>query len=212
MKPPSPKTPSEAFLIAMNLLPLAGALFWGWKIFDILLLYWVENVIIGVLNVFKFCAFFQRKKLWIAFPIVPFFIFHYGMFCLGHGVFVLLIFGLQLTVGEEGPPFEDGLQVALDVLQDPMFMLAAAGLVASHTFSFIVNFIGKGEVDRLTLPALMNAPYGRVVALHITILLGGGLALALGEPIWAPALLTLIKTAGDLRAHRKSHAKIAAPQ
>ena len=40
---------SIAVLIAANLLPLAGVLFWDWDVFLVLLLFWCENVVIGLL-------------------------------------------------------------------------------------------------------------------------------------------------------------------
>jgi len=208
MKPSYPKTPSEIMLICANLLPLAGALLWGWKVFDILLLYWIENIIVGVMNVFKMITLMVRKKLLIAFPIVLFFISHYGMFTATHGLFVIMLFGLQLQTGK-GVEWADFETLMLDVTSDPLFLLAALGLVASHGFSFFANFLRGGEIDRTSLPRQMSAPYGRVIVLHITILLGGSAALVAGEPVWALALLTLLKTAGDLRAHRRSHQKLA---
>lgn len=44
---------SVASLLTANLLPLAGVLFLGWRAFDVVFLYWLENVIIGVINVLK---------------------------------------------------------------------------------------------------------------------------------------------------------------
>ena len=41
--------PSAWALIAANVLPLLGVLFWDWDAFAIVALYWVENVVIGVL-------------------------------------------------------------------------------------------------------------------------------------------------------------------
>src|SRR5438128_1777645 len=40
-------TPTAVVLIAANLVPLAGVLFFGWSVFATLLLFWVENVIVG---------------------------------------------------------------------------------------------------------------------------------------------------------------------
>jgi hypothetical protein len=40
-------------LILANLVPLAGVLFWDWDIFNIVVLYWFENVIIGGINILK---------------------------------------------------------------------------------------------------------------------------------------------------------------
>ena len=35
-------------LITFNLVPLAGVLWWGWNVYTLLVLYWLENGIIGV--------------------------------------------------------------------------------------------------------------------------------------------------------------------
>lgn len=210
---PAARTPAEITLIATNLLPLAGVLLWGWKAFDILFLYWAENVVIGIFNVLKMIFLIKRRKIWLAFPIVPFFVFHYSGFVAVHGVFVVLLFGLALTKNAAGQPpnIEDVLH---GIVTDPFFGLAAAALVFSHGVSFFVNYLGRDEIARTSLPDLMVAPYGRIVVMHLTILIGGFVAMAAGQPLWALVLLTVMKTAGDLRAHRRSHANIqnAKPQ
>lgn len=212
MSPLRPRTPSDIILLAANILPLAGVMLWGWKVFDIMLLYWIENIIIGVFNILKMLTLMSRRKLWLAIPIVPFFIVHYGMFCAGHGAFIILLFGLR---PKEGQVIEwvqiEGLLAGL--LGEPMFLLSLAGLVCSHAFSFFYNYLGlcnhtsKGEIEDASLPKQMHAPYGRIMILHITIILGGGAAMAAGEPVWALMLLTVFKTIADLRAHQRSHKK-----
>ena len=207
-----PHTPSDAMLLAANVLPLAGVMLWGWKVFDIMLLYWIENVIIGVFNILKMLTLMARRKIWPAIPIVPFFAVHYGIFCAGHGAFIILLFGLR---AKEGQVIEwaqvEGLLAGL--FSEPMFLLALAGLVCSHGFSFFYNYLGlynresRGEAAEASLPKLMHAPYGRIMILHITIILGGGAAMAAGEPVWALILLTVFKTIADLRAHQRTHAK-----
>ena len=211
-----PRTPSDIILLAANILPLAGVMLWGWKVFDILLLYWIENLIIGVFNIMKMLTLMSRRKMWLAIPIVPFFTFHYGGFCAGHGIFIILLFGLRPKDGEVMEWAQvDGLVMGL--LSEPMFLLALASLVLSHAFSFFYNYLGvlnadsKGEIEEATLPRLMHAPYGRIMILHITIILGGGAAMAAGEPVWALMLLTLFKTFADLRAHQRSHKKKQTP-
>ena len=34
-------------LVLVNLVPIAGVLFFDWRVFDLLLLYWAESVVIG---------------------------------------------------------------------------------------------------------------------------------------------------------------------
>ena len=42
---------SLALLVVANLLPLVGVLFWDWDVFFLLLLFWCENVIIGLFGI-----------------------------------------------------------------------------------------------------------------------------------------------------------------
>lgn len=44
---------SAAVLVAVNIVPLVGVAFWGWSLMLILVLYWIESGIVGLINVFK---------------------------------------------------------------------------------------------------------------------------------------------------------------
>ena len=56
--------------------------------------------------------------------------------------------------------------------------------------------------------SLMHQPYGRVIVLHIAILGGGFLVMALGSPVAGLALLVVLKIALDVRAHLKQHTQL----
>src|SRR5690349_14467835 len=98
-------TPTAAVLIAANLVPLAGVLFFGWSVFATLLLFWVENVIVGGFNVLRMLwAQPDNPLAWVAKAgMIPFFIFHYGMFTTVHGLFVLTLFGKMQLRGLPSP-------------------------------------------------------------------------------------------------------------
>jgi hypothetical protein len=177
---------------------------WGWEVFPLLLLFWMENVVLGVLNALKILlAAPGEARLWAAKAFtLPFFCFHYGLFTLLHGVFVLMVFGgTRYRVHDPlGVP-----EAALRAGGDYGLWLAAGVLAASHAFSFAWNYLHRGEFRRASPKALMAQPYGRVMVLHLVIIGGGFGALALGSPLWALVLLIGLKTALDLRAHVKEH-------
>lgn len=50
---------SVVVLILANLIPLVGVLFWDWSVFEVVVLYWLENVIIGGIYILKM-TFHQR--------------------------------------------------------------------------------------------------------------------------------------------------------
>lgn len=44
---------STIVLVISNLIPLVGVFAWGWSAFNVVALYWVENLIIGAVNILK---------------------------------------------------------------------------------------------------------------------------------------------------------------
>lgn len=196
-------TPSTGTLIAANMLPVYGVLFLGWDVFPVVLLFWLENVVIGVLNVVRIvCAQPRDPTLWVGKVFaVPFFCFHYGMFTAVHGVFVFAIFGGK-AYEPRGLPTPAFVWGALNGLHLAVPFLA---LAASHAFSFAWNYIGKGEYRQASIGKLFAQPYGRVVLLHLVLILGGVLVMALGSPVPGLLLLVLLKIAMDVLAHLREH-------
>ena len=211
-----------AALILANVVPLAGVLWFGWDVWAILIIYWLENGIVGLFNVLKMrraegsedgssaSGAATRRRL-NGFRIngrppsgsdeaalVPFFIMHYGIFWVVHGVFVLLLptFG---AMGADGAPDFGTTLNPLAIL----FVLV--GLFISHGLSYRLNYIGRGEYLRTTAAQQMFAPYGRLVVLHITIIFGAILIGMTGAPAAAIVVLVLLKIALDLGLHLAEH-------
>jgi len=208
--PPPSRWPLSAFaLLAANLVPIAGVLTHHWSVFVVLLLYWSENVVVGVFNVLRMAsADPQEPVLWAGkLFIIPFFIVHYGMFTFVHGMFIVALFGGPLA---HAPDMMSGAGL-LRAVRSAGIGYAVAGLFLSHGFSFFHNYIGSGEFRRVNLMQLMGQPYARIVVLHLTTLLGGFAATAAGAPIYALVVLVLLKTALDLRAHLAERAKLGEP-
>jgi hypothetical protein len=85
----------------------------------------------------------------------------------------------------------------------------AIGLAISHVFSFVANYLGRGEYRKVSAVAQAGRPYGRVVILHLGILFGGFLSLMLGSPIGALLVLVALKTGIDVALHRREHDRLA---
>jgi len=206
------QNPSVIVLILANMIPVFGVLFLGWEVFPILVLYWMENVIVGIFNVLKMLVCtpegtvgWQKNALhWTSkMGTIVFFCFHYGIFTLVHGIFVFAMFG-GFWENTESDSFFD------DIFSSPVtaqILFGAFVIFISHGVSFITNYIGKGEYKKVTVSELMGQPYSRVVILHLTILLGGGLVSFLGAPVFALLLLVVLKIGIDVLAHLRQHAR-----
>lgn len=204
-------------LVLVNALPLLGVAFFDWDLFSIMLLYWIENLIIGLLNIPKMLLagtwgdkapdevkYDPQFQLFGRIFLSGFFGLHYGGFCFGHGIFVYVLFGRMFRVGLN--PL-DLLYTTVEVVSTRGLWLPIAALLVSHGVSFVFNYIGRGEYRTAIVGEVMFRPYSRVVVLHSTILFGGFLAMALGAPVVALALLIVLKTAGDVKAHLREHSK-----
>jgi hypothetical protein len=208
-------------LLAANVIPLVGVLFLKWSAFYIVLLYWAENLAVGFYNVLKM-AFVKVKhpaehlgKLFM----IPFFIIHYGGFTAIHGFFVLAIFkqvdSEPINPQHAWPCVFIFVQLLYNVVKHIMLIIPPAvrlgvlSLFASHGVSFVYNYILKGEYTRTNVRNLMGQPYSRVIVMHITILGGGFLSMALGSPEALLLILVLLKTAIDVKFHLREHKKAA---
>lgn len=120
------------------------------------------------------------------------------MFCLIHGVFVVVLLSNGGIIHGNGPNF-DPSQLSFNLL------VAAAVLAGSHLVSFFTNYVARGEYRRTILPVLMMQPYARIVVLHLAIIFGAFAIVALGNPVFLLVILIVGKTLLDLALHLREH-------
>lgn len=205
-------------LIVANLVPLVGVLFYDWRLLDVMMVYWLENGVIGTFNLARMVTAGRAPAAAVFFG--PFFTVHYGMFWLVHGVFVVTLFGPGGFVGSApGVPDAALVSGSAAVLHLPItgavplssgVLWAVASVALSHGASFVQNWFLGGERRRTSPADLMRRPYARVLVLHVTLLAGGFAVTALGRPVLALVLMVLLKIAMDVRAHRAEHRAPAA--
>ena len=205
-----------AILIAANLVPIYGVIVHDWEVFPLILLYWLENLMLGALQIVRIVimplppevpryASIAGKAF-----MVPFFTVHYFGFCMAHGVFVFTMFGSGVDpFGMDFFPNVDGI---LEVVRDAHLGIPLLALALSHLLSLLRHSVLAGERRAFSggPEVMMGGIYKRIVVLHIAILFGSFFVMALGSPIFALLLLVALKTAFDYGAHCKQHKEAAA--
>ena len=198
---------STLALVLVNLVPLAGVAFWGWRVLDVVMLYWFENLVIGALNALAMLVsgadesgrprdgWFEKLVLTLFFAV------HYGGFCAGHGVFLVMLLG-QPADGSDA----EVLDVLANLARDPLILAAAGALVASHGYSFWVNELRTGALRGASAEKLMMRPYGRILVTHLFIFVAAMAVEGLGSPLAAMLAFVALKTALDAKAHRRERA------
>ena len=178
-----------------------GVLVLNWSVFVVIALFWFENVIIGIFNVAKMLISGARSgytaSMIAALALSAFFIVHYGMFTAVHGVFVVGLFGEAELGRSVNGLFAPLVRMIGYLLTDRDGWLAAVLITVLHGAAFF-RWLGTAGSQVAALPALMFAPYGRIVILHITIIVSGVLVLALKAPVAGALLLVALKLVFDL--------------
>ncbi|MEZ5488923.1 MAG: DUF6498-containing protein [Gammaproteobacteria bacterium] len=190
---------STRMLVLANLIPLAGVLLANWSIGDIMLLFWAESAIIGLFNLLKMWVIGRWSILFLG----PFFIGHFGGFMVGH---LLFIYALFLSGPDGADPSTS--QVVADFIA---LWPALLGLLISHGISFRLNFLGAREYLGTSVRQQMHAPYRRIIIMHLTIIFGGFLTMALDAPLLALVLLIALKILVDVKSHISEHRRSAGP-
>jgi hypothetical protein len=215
-----------AALVIANLLVAFQALRHEWGYYETLLIYWSEVVILGGYNVVRMMVVgvFGAAPLgsWAArwvdlgsglnrffFTVigVGFFAFKFGAFALAVGLFVLLLPAMLRLDGGSGTSIPRALSAA-----GPGLLLAIGALCLSHGVSFVRNFLGGREYDRLNIASLVFWPYARMALVGMVLL--AGIAAASLMPALAPetafaVVMVLLKLLADVVSHTLEHRGLA---
>ncbi|MFH1845365.1 MAG: DUF6498-containing protein [bacterium] len=194
---------SALILIGINLLPILGVLHWGWNLVDIIFLYWAESVIIGLSALLKMLIA-RIDEVGLPMRVVT-----VVMRIVGFLFFMLHLGGFLAALGLA---FYFFVQEFLDASVRPLSLLATTwpvlvALLASHGFSFVVNFLIKGERQIFRGEDPITTAYSRVLVLHLTLAFGVGPVIFLGQPLYLLVIFIVLKIATDLWGHLRERRK-----
>jgi hypothetical protein len=197
----------RALAVASAVVIAWGVLALGWSPFVVMMLFWFENVVIGVLNVAKILV--TGVRLGTAgviggIAMSAFFTVHYGLFTAVHGMFVVLLFGGELGRGAMDGGLAGAAAAMLGyLLAERDGWLAALAIVLVH-LSGLLQWLARTREAPPALKEIMGAPYGRIVVLHVTLIASGFLVQALKAPVAGALLLVALKLGYDLVALRRA--------
>src|SRR5262249_7209817 len=103
--------PSTLLLLAANAIPIYGVLYWGWDVFLLLMLYWLETVIIGFWTITRIATLPQKSFGDLPRPgtkvspivVAAFFVFHSGIFLAAYLAFLWSEFSGEWASRIHGP-------------------------------------------------------------------------------------------------------------
>jgi hypothetical protein len=177
------------FLIAANAVPISGIFLVGWDLFSVLFYYWLESLVVGIYNIPKMLMAHKNPTEHKLSGII-FFVIHYSGFMAGHGFFLYALFS--------------PIRLLLSTV-----ILGIGSLIISHGISFVFNFIGRQEYQKVSLSEQMIAPYKRILVMHLTIILCGFLLNLISRNEITLIILVILKIIIDVKLHLKEHGKLS---
>lgn len=182
-------------LLAANVFALAVAWATGMSLRELMLVYWMQSVVIGIASFVRMLCLKRFDSTGLKMgnrPVRPgmagklflagFFLFHYGFF---HAGYLAFLTGGAIPGGDE-----EGSALG--------YALCAVGFVLNHGYSLLRNLASDAR-GRPKLGLLMTLPYARILPMHLTIILGSVLG---GGAIY---LFALLKVGADLAMHSVEH-------
>lgn len=193
---------STAGVLAANLVPLFGAVHFGWSLPGILVMYWIETGVIGPINALKIIKAMRltlsngegnitRESGGSSWVVALGWLAIYEFFWLFLGVLVLQIASGGFYLGASRTGWTGA---PLDVVA-----WGTAGLIGSQLVSFYLDYVHGQRYRTVSSLQLLRDPFVRIFVLFGAITLGGvGIAI-FGAPIGFLVALVIVKTMLEVR-------------
>ena len=166
-----------------GLIPIWGVHAYGWDAVQVVILYWIETLVVGVFTWLRVAGAERhaRSEAGQPFKVSSFFVMHYGLFALVHGIFAWLLAILMMANGDAGAVWGA-------TLANGDFWSATMGLVLLQGMVFWREWARPQAWRTADAQTEMVRPYGRVFAMHVAVIVGF-LLIGLAD---APVLMVLI--------------------
>lgn len=195
-------TISDIFLIVVNLVPLFGVWFEGWDAKMVFLVYCLETVIIGIINILKMATvtlLVKSKHPWQnegqvimknGLFFILFFIAHYGFFVFVQTQIFFAASGIDSSIGF-------GVYKRLPAILGDHGKLLLLIFITYYTVQTMFSFFGTGQYKSISMMRLMFEPYIRIFVQQFIVIVGS-MFLSFGLPKLFVLVVVATKLMADL--------------
>ena len=176
------------FIIALNLIPIWGVLYWDWTPFYVFYLFWLETLIVAIFNTFKIigCRGHEYSEklhksghkysgLHVNYAshtgkAIRYLLIRIGIFCF-YLVFIVAFIGI--TAGKKN----EKLSIfELMFFRNPAFNYTLVAFILNQLIQLMFNFYVNGNYKRTHPSDFASIFDGRQLIVHVAVVLGGFIA------------------------------------
>ncbi|MDO8600366.1 MAG: DUF6498-containing protein [bacterium] len=220
------KYPSVFGIVAVNGIPLAGVLWYGWEPFAVLFTYWLQTGFIGFfsfLKIKKVAEFSppERQIRVVAFavrhtkgavPVSKIIRDYVGVYWFG--MITSLLFLIFFTWFASIDTFSFRVLLSAPIVfgiaireSFGVIVIGTASFLFNHGYSYFFNFVGKQEFLHSDLAAQLSDPIDRVGMIWGALFITGTTLVFIPYLTTVVAVLIIFKTMFDIYAHLKEHGR-----
>ena len=178
------RDPIACLILVVDVFPILAILWLRWRAEALVFLYWLENLVIGGIALAQLILVSRAagpQGLKLAAILGPFFIFHFGLFCYVHGIFLHTF--VALSSGTD-PGFLGPLGLVARALSSGAYLPAFLCLIIALQIVLLFrDFLQAEAHTKRDIRAEMSAPYQRIVILHLALFAGAASLIVLGDPL-----------------------------
>jgi len=202
--------------VLINLIPVWGVIFQGWSTYNILFVFWLQTLVIGLINIPKIIIYykkFPKNIFWALFFFsAPFivmmpFLYFFVYFFLNSDIISIFVSPYQSPIVNDYKIFSD----FMNIFKNNVSVLFI--LFINEVYRFFVVFIGEKEYQEgRDLPASVPnservndptfEPLGRALSIGILALIGFLPTLVTNSTLPAVILLVVGKIAFDIQVEK----------
>lgn len=195
----------------------------GGDIIEVLWIYWLQSVIIGLVNVWRIITVPLKvtalnnvqvpKNILganntagplVRFGAAAFFVLHYGLFHLGYAAFLAIFSKPGVAINGLGSEATTTDQLFTGHVSMVWLVISALTFAVHHTITFLIER-KQLKMHPETAPDIqevMGRPYSRIIPMHMIIIFGPWITFLLGNT-YVFVFFMLLKTIADFRLFYK---------
>jgi len=218
--------PSITGIVAVNLIPFVGVVWYEWEPFSVLFIYWIQTGIIGFFSFLKIKKVAEFSVPERAIRVMAFTVRHTNrtvpvskiirdyVRVYWFGMITSLLFLIFFTWFASIDTFSFwalvSAPVAFGVATRESFGVIVIGTVlflCNHSYSYFFNFVDKQEFLRSDIATQLSDPIDRVGMIWGALFITGTTLVFIPYLTTVVAVLVIFKTMFDIYAHLKEHGR-----
>ncbi len=186
--------------VLANLLPLVSVLLGWMSVADVVVAYWLDLVIVGGFSIIRILTATgsPRDDVPNLVARVVFFVIGYGLLVVLQAMFLVMIFGADVTIVTEFVDRIGFLSTDEEITAGTAWLPVVIGLFVSELVALLLDWFARGERHQYGPQFAFMLPFGRMIPMVVVMSVGGGVVAVVARFLHGEFVIVLLLAAVNL--------------